>query len=68
MHPDIDCGTTRSPKKPRRGGHDRVRTFFNTECSICGRQLRVLVEQLGQLVACAHCGCEFVATDPAPAD
>ena len=43
----------------------RISTYFHTECSVCGSQLRVLVEFLGQAVACGHCGRRFVATDSA---
>lgn len=42
----------------------RVPTYFYIECSVCGRQLRVLVEHLGQGIACRHCGGRLVATDP----
>ncbi len=39
-------------------------TYFHTECSVCGRQLRILVEHLGQQVACGHCGSHCVAANP----
>lgn len=34
----------------------RIETYFNVECPVCGRKLRVLVEYLGERVACGHCG------------
>lgn len=38
--------------------------YFNQECPICGRHLRVRVAYLGKLVVCQHCGGRFEAFDP----
>lgn len=47
-----------------RSGHDaEIATYFQMECSACGRPLRVLVRYLGHYVACSHCGCKFLATN-----
>ena len=54
----------KSPDKPELFGERDSATYFHTDCSVCGRQLRVLVEYLGQAVACCHCTGRFVATDP----
>lgn len=39
-------------------------TRFTTGCSVCGRRILVPIEHLGRKVACAHCGCQFIAADP----
>ena len=39
-------------------------TDFFQECPVCGRPLQIHVEYLGHIVACEHCGGQFVATDP----
>jgi hypothetical protein len=38
--------------------------YFNQECPICGRHLKVRVAYLGKHVACQHCGGRFEACDP----
>lgn len=38
--------------------------YFNQECPICGRHLRVRVAYLGKQVACQHCDGRFEACDP----
>lgn len=38
--------------------------YFNQECPVCGRGLRVRVVYLGRQVACQHCGGRFEACDP----
>jgi hypothetical protein len=38
--------------------------YFNQECPVCGRGLRVRVAYLGKQVACQHCGGRFEACDP----
>lgn len=38
--------------------------YFQQECPVCGRHLRVRVAYLGKLVACQHCGGKFRASDP----
>ncbi len=43
----------------------KATTHFNTQCSMCGRRILVPIEYLGREIACAHCGLEFVAADPA---
>lgn len=53
----------RQDSGPTREGH--VATHFNTECSVCGRRLLVPIDHLGRLLACGHCGCRFIAADPA---
>jgi ribosomal protein S27AE len=55
----------KSRHKPELVGEQDSATCFHTDCSVCGRQLQVLVAHLGQAVACGHCGSRFVATDPA---
>lgn len=40
-------------------------TYFHMDCMVCGRQLQVNVEYLGQAIACGHCGGRFLATDSA---
>ena len=39
-------------------------TYFNQECPICGRGLRVRVEYQGKNVYCQHCKGQFLACDP----
>ncbi|MCA9266858.1 MAG: hypothetical protein KDA41_00230 [Planctomycetales bacterium] len=39
-------------------------TYFNQECPICGRHLRVRVTYLGRQVICQHCNGRFEAYDP----
>ncbi len=41
----------------------KITTYFHVECSVCGRRLRVLIETLGQRIACPHCGRSFDAVD-----
>jgi hypothetical protein len=38
--------------------------YFNQDCPVCGRGLRVRVAYLGKQVACQHCGGRFEACDP----
>lgn len=38
--------------------------YFNQECPVCGRGLRVRVAYLGKQVSCQHCGGRFEACDP----
>jgi hypothetical protein len=38
--------------------------YFNQDCPVCGRGLRVRVAYLGKQVACQHCGGRFEASDP----
>jgi hypothetical protein len=37
--------------------------FFNQDCLVCGRKMRVRVELLGKEVACGHCNAVTVAGD-----
>ena len=37
--------------------------YFNQECPICGRYLKVRVSYLGKQVVCQHCSGRFEATD-----
>lgn len=57
--------TTTAQRPERQTPPGASSTYFNIECSVCGRQLRALVEQFGQQVACGHCRCRFQAMDPA---
>ncbi len=44
-----------------------VTTFFQQECPVCGRHLRVRIEYLGRQIACRHCGHRMIAADsPSP--
>lgn len=36
---------------------------FSQSCPTCGRRIEVRAALLGHIVACQHCGCEFVASD-----
>ena len=38
-------------------------TYFFQECPTCGRHLRIRVEYLGKVMACAHCSRTFTASD-----
>ncbi len=38
--------------------------YFQQECPICGRPVRVRNEHLGCRVTCLHCRGRFVASDP----
>jgi hypothetical protein len=40
-----------------------VATYFQQPCPGCGRPLLILVEHLGQQVACSHCRRWFIARD-----
>jgi hypothetical protein len=40
-----------------------VATYFQQECPVCGRTLRIRVEHLGRGVVCRHCRCRFTALD-----
>jgi hypothetical protein len=42
-----------------------METYFNTSCPICERSLRVVIESLGQRIACRHCRGSFVAAERA---
>ncbi|TWU46676.1 hypothetical protein [Rubripirellula reticaptiva] len=37
--------------------------YFNQDCSVCGRGMRVRIELLGKEIACAHCSAITVASD-----
>ena len=37
--------------------------YFQQECPICGRPLRVRVEHVGKRVSCGHCLGKFVAVN-----
>jgi len=50
--------------EPRRPSYDKIPTYFQLECSVCDRPLRILVQRLGQRITCGYCGCCFVAVDP----
>ena len=39
-------------------------TYFQQECPICGRVLKVRVSYLGKQVVCQHCDGRFEACDP----
>ena len=65
MQTSVAAPNAKSRRKPEPVCQRSIVTYFPTECSVCGRRLRVLVEHLGQVVACGHCGRSFVATDPA---
>ena len=38
--------------------------YFNQQCPICGRGLKVRVAYLGRKVVCQHCDGTFQASDP----
>jgi len=42
--------------------------YFDQECPICGRNLRVRVQYQGRRVVCQHCRGEFEACDPQNAE
>jgi len=64
MQSSADGRNARLGEEPRRPSYDKVPTYFQIECLVCDRTLRVLVECLGQPIVCGHCGCRFVARDP----
>ncbi len=37
--------------------------YFNQDCPVCGRGMRVRIELLGKEVACGHCTAVIVASD-----
>jgi len=49
---------------PRSAIQETFLTYFPTACSVCGRQLRILVEHLGQHSACGRCGGQSIAANP----
>lgn len=60
----ITATDSRKPKRPfQPASPDFFLTFFQQSCPTCGRHLRVDVRQLGQQVACSHCGAIFMARD-----
>ena len=42
-----------------------VSTYFDEQCPVCGRGLRIRIEYQGRRVKCRHCHGQFVACDPA---
>jgi hypothetical protein len=42
-----------------------IPTYFDQDCPVCGRNLRIRVEYQGRQVKCRHCQGNFVACDPA---
>jgi len=38
--------------------------YFQQDCPVCGRILKVRVSYLGKQVVCQHCGGNFTACDP----
>ena len=42
-----------------------IPTYFDQDCPVCGRNLRIRVEYQGRQVKCRHCQGKFVASDPA---
>ncbi|QDV63403.1 hypothetical protein Pan14r_00620 [Crateriforma conspicua] len=36
---------------------------FSQSCPTCGRRVEIRASLLGHIVACQHCGSEFVASD-----
>lgn len=58
----MECCSKHPPAvKATRAGRS---THVVQGCPACGRLLRTHMELLGELVACHHCGGEFVASDP----
>jgi hypothetical protein len=37
--------------------------YFNQDCPVCGRKMRVRIELLGKEIACGHCTAVTVASD-----
>jgi hypothetical protein len=37
--------------------------FFNQDCPVCGRKMRVRIELLGKEIGCGHCSAVTVAYD-----
>ena len=40
-------------------------SVFSRPCPTCNRNTRILIQYLGKIVRCRHCGRESLATDPA---
>ncbi len=62
--PAVRCGPRKEAIELVPPPAGSVTTFFQQECPVCGRPLRILVEHLGQKVNCSHCCCEFACRDP----
>ncbi len=37
--------------------------YFNQDCPVCGRRVKVRIELLGTKIACSHCTAVMVASD-----
>lgn len=51
--------------KPNEGGFQVRGKWLQFDCPHCVRPMRLIVEDAGGLVDCAHCGLELIAPDPA---
>ena len=40
-----------------------IPTYYDQDCPVCGRSLRIRVEYQGKVVMCRHCHGEFEAID-----